>query len=135
MLQAFAEVGEAARSVILTSGTLSPMSTFQSELGTAFPIQLEASHVVGHSQVWVGTVSRGPRGCALLGNYKVSETFTYQDDVGELVLGVCETVPYGVLCFLPSYKSMEKLTNRWQVLATSVNYRETHANMYFSLHA
>ena len=26
-----------------------------------------------------------------------------------------QTVPYGVLCFLPSYKMLEKLTKRWQV--------------------
>ena len=26
-----------------------------------------------------------------------------------------QTVPFGVLCFLPSYKVLEKLTKRWQV--------------------
>lgn len=33
-------------SVILASGTLSPMDTFQSELGTKFEHQLEANHVI-----------------------------------------------------------------------------------------
>lgn len=28
---------------------------------------------------------------------------------------MCETVPYGVLCFMPSYMLMEKLYTRWQV--------------------
>lgn len=50
-IQAFAEIDQDSRSVILTSGTLSPMSTFASELGCKFPIQLEANHVVGGSQV------------------------------------------------------------------------------------
>ena len=40
-----------ARCVILTSGTLSPMLSFASELGTNFPIQLEANHVINNSQV------------------------------------------------------------------------------------
>ena len=40
-----------ARSIILTSGTLSPMSSFSSELGVTFPIQLEANHVIPESQV------------------------------------------------------------------------------------
>jgi Fanconi anemia group J protein len=53
-LKAFFEIGEYSRSVILTSGTLSPMSTFSSELGCKFPVQLEANHVVGSSQVWCG---------------------------------------------------------------------------------
>lgn len=50
-IKAFSEISLQSRSVILTSGTLSPMSTFSSELGTTFPIQLEANHVVGRSQV------------------------------------------------------------------------------------
>jgi hypothetical protein len=32
--------------VVLASGTLAPLTGFSAELGTAFPITLEASHVV-----------------------------------------------------------------------------------------
>ena len=39
------------RSIVLTSGTLSPMDSFASELGVPFEIQLEAAHVVGKDQV------------------------------------------------------------------------------------
>ena len=39
------------RSIILTSGTLSPMASFASELGASFPVQLEANHVIHESQV------------------------------------------------------------------------------------
>ena len=44
-------MGTVTRSIILTSGTLSPMDSFQSELGVPFPIQLEASHVIAAKQV------------------------------------------------------------------------------------
>ena len=47
----FSELGSEARSIILTSGTLSPMASFSSELGVKFPIQLEANHVIANSQV------------------------------------------------------------------------------------
>lgn len=47
----FEDVREQARSVVLTSGTLSPMDSFQSELGATFPITLEANHVIDPSQV------------------------------------------------------------------------------------
>lgn len=30
------------------------------------------------------------------------------------MLSVCQTVPHGVLCFLPSYSLLEKLATRWQ---------------------
>jgi len=103
-----------ARTIVLTSGTLSPMGSFSSELGVAFPIQLEANHVIPEEQTWIRSLSAGPSGRTLLANYQQSETYEFQDEIGELVLRVCKAVPYGVLCFLPSYKMLEKLSNRWQ---------------------
>lgn len=39
---------------VLASGTLSPMSSFASELGVNFSIRLEAPHVVNtRTQVWL----------------------------------------------------------------------------------
>ncbi|KAK7481564.1 hypothetical protein BaRGS_00027213, partial [Batillaria attramentaria] len=93
----FADFG-LCRSVILTSGTLSPMDSFQSELGLPFPVVLEANHVIKDSQAV----------------YRNMETFGFQDQLGQLILEVCKKVPKGVLCFLPSYKAVEKLSNRWK---------------------
>ena len=45
---------------------------------------------VVYFQVWVGTVSKGPRGGSLLGSYQNSETYAYQDEIGEVVLKVCQ---------------------------------------------
>ena len=50
-LKVFSELGSQARCIVLTSGTLSPMASFSSELGIKFPIQLEANHVIANSQV------------------------------------------------------------------------------------
>ncbi|CAL1537361.1 unnamed protein product, partial [Lymnaea stagnalis] len=110
---AFSDFAE-TRSIILTSGTLSPLGSFQSELGLSFSIQLEANHVIRDSQVWVGTIGSGPTGGKLQAVFRNLETFGYQDELGGLVLRVCEIVPYGVLCFLPSYKVLEKVTSRWE---------------------
>ena len=52
LFQAFSDFA-VCRNVVLSSGTLSPMATFASELGTEFPIQLEASHVIEDKQVCV----------------------------------------------------------------------------------
>ncbi|XP_076473063.1 uncharacterized protein LOC143302332 [Babylonia areolata] len=109
----FAEL-ECCRSVILTSGTLSPMNSFQSELGQPFPIALEANHIIKDSQVWVGAVGQGPDGTSLQAVYRNMESFVFQDSLGQLILSVCKKVPKGILCFLPSYKVLERLTNRWK---------------------
>ncbi|XP_040929439.1 Fanconi anemia group J protein isoform X2 [Betta splendens] len=101
------------RSILLTSGTLSPMGSFASELGVKFPIQLEANHVINKSQVWVGTVGTGPLGRKLCATYQHTETYAFQDEVGALLHHVCQIVAKGVLCFLPSYKMLDKLRDRW----------------------
>lgn len=104
---------DSAHSVILTSGTLSPMLSFSSELGLSFPIQLEASHVISDSQVWVGTVGSGPNGHHLQATYQNTNALSFQDELGKLILSVCTVVPHGVLCFFSSYKMLEKLCERW----------------------
>ncbi|KAJ7308856.1 hypothetical protein JRQ81_008129, partial [Phrynocephalus forsythii] len=110
---AFSDLSSQVRSIILTSGTLSPMDSFSSELGVKFSIQLEANHVIRQSQVWVGTVGTGPKGKALCATFQHTETFEFQDEVGELLFSICRTVGQGVLCFLPSYKMLDKLKDRW----------------------
>ena len=103
-----------AHSIILTSGTLSPMVSFSSELGLTFPIQLEAAHVISDHQVWVGSIGAGPNGQQLQATYQNTNTLNFQDDLGKLVLAICKVVPYGVLCFFTSYKMLEKLCERWE---------------------
>ncbi|KAH1178818.1 hypothetical protein KIL84_000149 [Mauremys mutica] len=110
---AFSDLSGNVRTIVLTSGTLSPMDSFSSELGVKFTIQLEANHVVHNSQVWVGTVGAGPKGRKLHATFQHTETFEFQDEVGALLLSVCQTVGQGVLCFLPSYKLLDKLKDRW----------------------
>ncbi|KAG2233499.1 hypothetical protein INT48_003370 [Thamnidium elegans] len=111
----FKDMSETTRSVVLTSGTLSPLNTFASELETNFEGRLEANHVIPKSQVWVGAVPRGPGGISLKGIYSNWESFQYQDDIGESLCHIAETVPFGVLCFLPSYNSLDKLMSRWKI--------------------
>ncbi|CAO3637615.1 unnamed protein product [Mucor hiemalis] len=110
----FKSMTESTRSVILTSGTLSPLSTFASELETEFEGRLEANHVIHKSQVWAGAIPRGPNQVELKGVFTNMESFQYQDDIGEALCQIIESVPFGVLCFLPSYNSMDKFINRWK---------------------
>ena len=44
--------------------------------------------------------------------YRNSEQFSFQDELGELILGVCATIPNGVLCFFSSYSMLDKLVRR-----------------------
>ena len=46
------------RSLIMTSGTLTPLASFQAELQVPFENQLVASHVISTEQVNVQIISR-----------------------------------------------------------------------------
>jgi Fanconi anemia group J protein len=138
------EIKQSTRSIIVTSGTLSPLASYQSELDIDFKLTLEANHVIPAKRVWIGTISQGPRNTLLNGTFKVTGTFEYQvnfssflcdddnsrfltannsccqskDELGRLVLSVCQTIPHGVLVFLPSYSLLEKLVARWRDTGT-----------------
>lgn len=55
----------------------------------------------------------GPTNVKLLVTHKEIETFAFQDEVGRLILDICKSMPYGILCFFPSYSLLKKLHGRW----------------------
>ncbi|KAF9351726.1 Fanconi anemia group J protein [Mortierella sp. AD094] len=111
----FRPISLKARSVILTSGTLSPMESFTSELQTTFKIHLEADHVIDKSQVWTGVLPYGPTQIKMDGTFRSAVSFPFQDELGRVVERIVETTPHGVLCFLSSYSLMDNLITRWRV--------------------
>ena len=60
-------VAMGVRSVLLTSGTLSPLASFAHELQIPFRVQLENPHVIEPCQVCVLPVSQLSKGTQLLG--------------------------------------------------------------------
>ncbi|GMF41298.1 unnamed protein product [Phytophthora fragariaefolia] len=112
---AFSDIASQARSVILTSGTLSPMESFAGELGVDFPIRLEANHVVNMcKQVFIGAVMHGPGNVDLQSTYNNQQDPRYQDSMGQLLLQYSQAIPGGILMFFPSYSLLNKLTTRWK---------------------
>ncbi|KAI9221711.1 helicase C-terminal domain-containing protein [Blastocladiella britannica] len=102
-----------ARSVLLASGTLSPMDGFAQEMGLHFPQQLENTHVVDSDQVLVGVVGAGPDGVKLSSVYKMRDNKEYQRALGGTVAQACGVAPEGCLGFFPSYAAMDTLTAAW----------------------
>ncbi|KAG4955254.1 hypothetical protein JHK87_040848 [Glycine soja] len=110
----FRDVANLSLSVILTSGTLSPMASFTSELGVHFETSLEAPHVIDvDSQVWPAIISTGPGNYPLNASYKTADGYAFQDAVGKSLEEIFKIVPGGCLVFFPSYKLMDKLCKRW----------------------
>ncbi|KAL0313888.1 UNVERIFIED_CONTAM: Fanconi anemia group J protein [Sesamum angustifolium] len=111
----FKNIAESSQSVILTSGTLSPLNTFSSELGVQFGTCLEAPHVIDvDSQVWAAAIANGPGNYPLNASYRTADEYAFQDAVGSSLEEICKIVPGGCLVFFPSYKLLDKVSTRWQ---------------------
>lgn len=102
------------RSILLTSGTLSPMGSFAQELGIEFPVRLENPHVIDQSQVWVGVVSKGPQGNVLNSSYKTRNDTKYIQDLGYAIVNYTRMIPDGLLVFFPSYSVMRQSIEAWK---------------------
>ncbi|GAB1287339.1 Regulator of telomere elongation helicase 1 [Apodemus speciosus] len=62
-------VYQGVRTLILTSGTLAPLSSFALEMQIPFPVCLENPHIIDKNQLWVGVIPRGPDGVQLSSAY------------------------------------------------------------------
>ncbi|CAI5461936.1 unnamed protein product [Closterium sp. Yama58-4] len=103
------------RSMLLTSGTLSPLQPYASELRVPFQQQLENSHVISQEQVWAGVLPVGPSGVALNSGFKTRSQHDYLHDMGSAIVNICRIVPGGVLVFFPSYSCMDSSIQAWQL--------------------
>ncbi|XP_067211494.1 regulator of telomere elongation helicase 1 homolog [Linepithema humile] len=107
-------VEQGVRSVILTSGTLSPLKPFISELGIPITVQLENPHIVTKEQVCVGVLSQGPDNHPLNSSYNTRNDPKYIASLGRTVYNFSCIVPHGLLIFFPSYPIMRKCRDEWQ---------------------
>ncbi|RKO90499.1 hypothetical protein BDK51DRAFT_34964 [Blyttiomyces helicus] len=103
------------RSVILASGTLSPLESFATEMGIPFPIRLENPHVISPSQVFVGVIPRGPTDEPLRSTYDNRGSKKYMADLGNTVVNFARIVPDGMLVFFPSYGAMSACLSIWKL--------------------
>lgn len=106
------------RSVVLTSGTLAPISSFRAEMQIPFPIQLENPHVIEQHQMMVGVVTKAPDGATLNSSYETRFTVEYMTGLGNAIVNFARTVPNGLLVFFPSYPVMNKCLEHWQNCGT-----------------
>lgn len=112
------------RCMLLTSGTLSPMDSFATELGLDFPVRLENPHVVTKPQVWAGVIKTGPDHEGVQGR-SLSSAYYQRGDASHMELGrsmikLASLIPDGMLVFFPSYSLMYSSIEAWKRLGPGV---------------
>nr|XP_013000050.1 regulator of telomere elongation helicase 1 isoform X4 [Cavia porcellus] len=107
-------VCQGVRTLILTSGTLAPLSSFALEMQIPFPVCLENPHVIEKHQLWVGVVPRGPDGAELSSAFDKRFSEECLSSLGKTLGNIARVVPHGLLVFFPSYPVMEKSLEFWR---------------------
>uniref|UniRef100_A0A8C3JB87 Regulator of telomere elongation helicase 1 n=1 Tax=Calidris pygmaea TaxID=425635 RepID=A0A8C3JB87_9CHAR len=107
-------VRQGVRTIILTSGTLSPLSSFTMEMQIPFPVCLENPHVIEKHQLWVGIIPKGPDGAALTSTYERRFSEDYLSSLGKTIGNLVRVIPHGLLVFFPSYPVMDKSLEYWR---------------------
>ncbi|XP_006132510.2 regulator of telomere elongation helicase 1 isoform X1 [Pelodiscus sinensis] len=107
-------VRQGVRTIILTSGTLSPLSSFTMEMQIPFPVCLENPHVIDKHQIWVGIIPKGPDGGLLSSTYEKRFSVECLSSLGKTIGNLVRIVPHGLLVFFPSYPVMDKSLEYWR---------------------
>lgn len=100
-------------SIILTSGTLSPLNSFATELAIPFPVRLENPHIISDKQVFVSIVSKGSDGTPLNCSYENRSNEKYLHSLGQTLCNFVRIIPDGVLVFFPSYAVLKSCVDYW----------------------
>ena len=108
-------VFERFRNVIITSGTLSPLTLYPKLLGfePRVSMSFEMTQPPGHSAILPLTISRVPAGGPLSTRFESRQNKTVVRDYGKLLANLSATVPDGMVAFFPSYQYMEEAVTFW----------------------
>ncbi|EYB87067.1 hypothetical protein Y032_0268g770 [Ancylostoma ceylanicum] len=103
------------RTIIVTSGTLSPLENFTKNIGLDFGSTLENEHAAKGDQVIAAIVGKSPiNKYALNGSFAQRRQDSYAQGIAESILSLANTVPQGILVFFASYNLMYHLISKFK---------------------
>jgi regulator of telomere elongation helicase 1 len=101
-------------SIILTSGTLSPLESYEAELKLPFETKISCSHVIDpQKQVFARIVERGLNNIKMDFSYLGRNNEDMLQDLANGLINVLNQSPGGALVFFPSYLLLESCINYW----------------------
>lgn len=125
--------GLKVRSILVTSGTLSPLPSYAMELGLPFPNQLENPHIIGDNQIHVRVIGTGVTGKILNSSYQRRQDGEYYSELGNTIVNIAKVTPDGMLVFFPSYGVMETCLERWGGPSSSRSYSAQDKKNFFAI--
>lgn len=100
-------------SVILTSGTLSPLDMYPKMLAFSPVVRASLEMSITRPCICPLIVSRGSDQTQLSTKFELRDDPNVMRNYGALLLQTCATVPDGIVAFFPSYSYMEAAVASW----------------------
>eukprot|EP00536_Pseudo-nitzschia_multiseries_P009346 jgi/Psemu1/200477/e_gw1.258.22.1 len=120
------------RSILVTSGTLSPLESYALELDIPFPNRLENPHIISPHQIHVRVMGRGVSNKVLTSSYERRQNNDYYIELGNTLASLSRVIPCGMLVFFPSYGVMETSIERWGGPASSRSSNTNNPSNFFA---
>jgi DNA excision repair protein ERCC-2 len=100
-------------SLVLTSGTMTPMDMYERILGLPDAIKESLQPAGSRKNISPLVVTRGTDGTPLSTSFTERANTMVYKNYGELLLEASRTIPDGIVMFFPSYHYMEETVNEW----------------------
>ena len=99
---------------MLTSGTLAPLRTWESELKLPFPVQFINNHVVDvKSNLLAAILLKGPTGQPFNFGFQNKDNMSVYNEIGQSLLLLCQKIPNGVLVVFSSTQVLHRCLQQW----------------------
>ncbi|XP_052048412.1 ATP-dependent DNA helicase DDX11 isoform X2 [Apodemus sylvaticus] len=115
----FAQVVKECRAVVIAGGTMQPVSDFRDQLlaccgvEAARVVEFSCGHVIPPDNILPLIICNGPSNQQLEFTYQRRELPQMMEETGRILCNLCNVVPGGVVCFLPSYEYLRQVHAHW----------------------
>lgn len=99
-------------SVLVTSGTLTPLEAVCDDLGLHFPIRLQNGHVAPLQNLFLGVMHQDPQGNSMTSAYRLRSELPQR--LGRSVLQLAQCIPHGILVFFTSFEARDQVLAAWR---------------------
>ncbi len=106
-------LGSGPQSIIITSGTLSPLESTATRLGAYKPMTKAYPTVIPRENILLLSIAEGPNRVPLSTKFEFRENMEIIKEYGRTIQHLIEHIPFGTLVFFPSYDLMWKFLRIW----------------------